>query len=99
MLTQGDRGAHACVHSTDPAGTWLQVGGGDKDFDPSVYSQQILINRQNKKDSSRRAYTGAGHILAHDSLGGPPPGTPALCTKSVRSCPYDTDLTRPDEAV
>lgn len=41
----------------------VQVGG-DRSFDPSVYSHNIENNRQQQADSLQRSYVGSGDILA-----------------------------------
>lgn len=44
--------------------------GGEKTFDPSVYSHNLVLNRQQQADSLQRSYVGSGDILAFHPGGG-----------------------------
>lgn len=44
----------------------MQVGG-DKSFDPAVYSRNLVTNKQQQADSLQRSYVGSGDILAFPS--------------------------------
>lgn len=66
---------HICTNPHTPFLTWVQVGA-DKRFDPSIYSHNILLNRQQQADSLQRSYVGGGDILAFTpagAAGGLPP--------------------------
>lgn len=43
--------------------------GGDKSFDPTVYSNALATNRQNQADSSQRNFVGSGNILEFKPTG------------------------------
>lgn len=60
-LSHQQIGSTFCVHS--------QVGA-DKSFEPSVYSHNREVNRQQQADSLQRSYVGSGDILAFHPAGG-----------------------------
>jgi hypothetical protein len=53
--------------------------GGEKTFDPSVYSHNLVLNRQQQADSLQRSYVGSGDILAFHPGGGPSDGRSDGC--------------------